>query len=98
MNLKDFDFLSDSTEQTSTRFVTFVTPNLKRFDLAILTTNRFYGKKLVTDMMHGRSAILGPDDLEEEGVLEAVFRINEEEAADLAQFLTLVLGAVNFTD
>ncbi|TVX98336.1 DUF3055 domain-containing protein [Cohnella terricola] len=98
MNLKDFDFLSDSTEETSTRYVTFVTPNLKRFDLAILTTNRFYGKKLVTDLMHGRSAILGPDDLEEEGVLESVFRINEEEAADLAQFLTLVLGAVNFTD
>jgi len=98
MNLKDYDFLSDSTEETSTRYVTFVTPNLKRFDLAILTTNRFYGKKLVTDLMHGRSAILGPDDLEEEGVLESVFRINEEEAADLAQFLTLVLGAVNFTD
>jgi len=98
MEMKDYDFLSDSTEQTSTRFVTFVTPNLKRFDLAILTTNRFYGKKLVTDLMHGRSAILGPDDLEEEGVLESVFRINEEEAADLAQFLTLVLGAVNFTD
>ncbi len=49
-------------------------------------------------MMFGRSAILGPDDLEEEGVLESAFRISEEEAAELAQFLTLVLGAVNFTD
>ncbi|PRX62444.1 Protein of unknown function (DUF3055) [Cohnella sp. SGD-V74] len=98
MVLKDYDFLSDSTEQTSTRFVTFITPGLKRFDLALLTTNRFYGKKLVTDLMFGRSAILGPDDLEEEGVLEAAFRISEEEAAELAQFLTLVLGAVNFTD
>jgi hypothetical protein len=98
MNMKDFDFLSDSTEQTATRFVTFVTPGLKRFDLAILTTNRFYGKKLVTDLMFGRSAVLGPDDLEEEGVLESMFKINEEEAAELAQFLTLVLGAVNFTD
>ncbi|OXS53903.1 cytosolic protein [Cohnella sp. CIP 111063] len=96
--MKDYDFLSDSTEQTSTRFVTFITPGLKRFDLALLTTNRFYGKKLVTDLMFGRSAILGPDDLEEEGVLEAAFRISEEEAAELAQFLTLVLGAVNFTD
>ncbi|MFC4599614.1 DUF3055 domain-containing protein [Cohnella hongkongensis] len=98
MTLPDYDFLSDSTEQTSTRFVTFITPSLKRFDLAILTTNRFYGKKLVTDLMFGRSAILGPDDLEEEGVLEAAFRISEEEAAELARFLTLVLGAVNFTD
>ncbi len=28
MVLKDYDFLSDSTEQTSTRFVTFITPGL----------------------------------------------------------------------
>ncbi|WP_206424221.1 DUF3055 domain-containing protein [Cohnella candidum] len=98
MQMKDYDFLSDSTEQTSTRFVTFVTPNLHRFDLAILTTNRFYGKKLVTDMQSGRSGILGADDLEEEGVLENTFRITEEQAAELAQFLVLVLGAVNFTD
>jgi hypothetical protein len=98
MHMKDFDFLSDSTEQTSTRFVTFVTPGLHRFDLVILTTNRFYGKKLVTDMQSGRSGVLGPDDLEEEGVLESIFRIGEEEAAELAQFLVLVLGAVHFTD
>lgn len=98
MEMKDYDFLSDSTEQTSTRFVTFVTPGLHRFDLAILTTNRFYGKKLVTDMQSGRSGILGPDDLEEEGVLENTFRISEEQAAELAQFLVLVLGAVHFTD
>lgn len=96
--MKDYDFLSDTTEQTSTRFVTFVTPNLNRFDLAILTTNRFYGKKIVTDMQSGRSAVLGPDDLEGEGVLESVFRIDEEAASELAQFLVLVLGAVNFTD
>ncbi len=98
MQLKDFDFLSDSTEQTQTRFVTFISPNLNRFDLAILSTNRFYGKKLVTDMQSGRSGVLGPDDLEEEGVLENVFRISEEQAADLAQFLVMVLGEVHFTD
>lgn len=98
MHMKDFDFLSDSTEQTSTRFVTFVTPNLHRFDLAIMTTNRFYGKKLVTDLQSGRSGVLGADDLEEEGVLENTFRISEEQAAELAQFLVLVLGAVHFTD
>ncbi|WP_391575155.1 DUF3055 domain-containing protein [Cohnella sp.] len=96
--MKEFDLFSVSTEQTTTRYVTFITPSLKRFDLAILSTNHFYGKKLVTDMMFGRSAVLGPDDLEEEGVLETAFRINEEEAAELAQFLTLVLGAVHFTD
>jgi len=98
MQLKNYDFLSDSTEQTSTRFVTFISPHFHRFDLAIVTTNRFYGKKLVIDMQSGRSGILGPDDLEEDGVLENTFRIDAEQAADLAQFLVLVLGAVHFTD
>jgi len=98
MELKDFDFLSDSTEQTSTRFVTFISPGLNRFDLAIVTTNRFYGKKLVIDMQSGRSGVLAYDDLEEDGVLESVFRIEQEQAAELAQFLGLVLGDVHFTD
>ncbi|MCC3377094.1 DUF3055 domain-containing protein [Cohnella sp. REN36] len=98
MELKDFDFLSDSTEQTTTRYVTFITPGLARFDLAILTTNRFYGKKLVIDMQSGRSGVLAYDDLEEEGVLESVFKLKAEDAAELAQFLAMVLGEVHFTD
>jgi len=98
MRHPDFDFLLDINEQTSTRYVTFITPNLNRFDLAILTTDRFYGKKIVIDLQTGRSGILGPDDLEEEGVLESVFRISEEQAGELAEFLSMVLGAVTFTD
>jgi Protein of unknown function (DUF3055). len=96
--LPDYDFMSDSTEETSTRFVTFIGPSLKRFDLAVTTTNRFYGKKLVTDLQAGRTAIIGSDDLEEEGYLEHVFKLTEEEAEELSQFLQLVVGTVNFTD
>jgi hypothetical protein len=98
MQLPNYDFLSDSTEDTNTRFVTFITPSLKRFDLAILTTNRFYGKKLVTDLQFGKTAIIGPDDLEEEGYLAYAFKITEEEADELRQFLYFVVGTVNFTD
>jgi hypothetical protein len=98
MILQNFDFMSDSTEETTTRFVTFIAPSYKRFDLAITTTNRFYGKKLVTDLQTGRTAIIGQDDLEEEGYLEYTFKLSEEEAADLNQFLSLVVGTVNFTD
>ncbi|WP_274363453.1 DUF3055 domain-containing protein [Paenibacillus thermotolerans] len=94
----EFDFLSDSTEQTTTRFVTFISPNVHRFDLAITTTNRFYGKKLVTDMQKGITAVIGPDDLEEEGYLEHVFRLDEEAALDLNHFLQEVVGPVTFTD
>lgn len=98
MELKDFDFLSDSTEQTSTRYVTFLTPGLKRFDLAVTTTDRFYGKKLVVDLQTRLAAVLGADDLREEGVLEAAFRLSAEEARDLAQFLAFVLDEPQFTD
>ncbi|ALS29331.1 cytosolic protein [Paenibacillus sp. 32O-W] len=98
MILPDYDFMSDSTEETSTRFVTFIGPSLKRFDLAITTTNRFYGKKLVTDLQAGKTAIIGPDDLEEEGYLEYTFNLTEQEAQELSQFLYLVVGTVNFTD
>ncbi|WP_219838526.1 DUF3055 domain-containing protein [Paenibacillus sp. R14(2021)] len=98
MLLPDYDFMSDTTEQTTTRFVTFITPNLKRFDLAIMTTNRFYGKKLITDLQSGRTAIVGQDDLDEEGFLEYTYKLTEEEGADLRQFLELVVGTVNFTD
>ncbi|WP_334073832.1 MULTISPECIES: DUF3055 domain-containing protein [Paenibacillus] len=95
---QDLDFLSDSTESTSTRFVTFIGNSLKRFDLAITTTNRFYGKKLVTDLQNGKTAILGTDDLEEEGYLEHVFALNEEEGGELRSFLYQVVGDAYFTD
>ncbi|ALS23481.1 hypothetical protein JCM16163A_35870 [Paenibacillus sp. YK5] len=94
----EFDYLYDGTEETKTRFVCFVGDSLRRFDLAITTTNRFYGKKMVTDLQTGRTAVIGPDDLEAEGYLEHVYKLNEEEAAELTAFLTEVVGPVNFTD
>lgn len=94
----DMDFLSDSTEQTMTRFVCFVTHNLNRFDLAITTTDRFYGKKLVINMLNGKTAIIGKDDLDEEGFLERIFNLNEEEASELNIFLSQVVGAPHFSD
>jgi hypothetical protein len=94
----EFDFLSDSTEQTSTRFVCFISNSMRRFDLAITTTNRFYGKKLVTDLQSGKTAIIGPDDLEEEGYLEHVYGLSEEEASEMNEFLTQIVGIINFSD
>ncbi|MCM3038856.1 DUF3055 domain-containing protein [Paenibacillus motobuensis] len=94
----DLDFLSDSTESTSTRFVTFIGHSLKRFDLAVTTTNRFYGKKLVTDLQNGRTAILGTDDLEEEGYLEHIFSLEEQEGEEMRSFLYQVVGDPYFTD
>jgi hypothetical protein len=96
--LPNYDFMSDTTEDTTTRFVTFITPSLTRFDLAITATHRFYGKKLITELQSGKTAIIGPDDLEEEGYLEHTFKLKEEEAEELKQFLYFVVGTVHFTD
>ncbi|MFY0544777.1 DUF3055 domain-containing protein [Brevibacillus sp. H7] len=83
-------FLYDETEQTTTRFVSFM-GEATRFDLAITNTNRFYGKKLVINIQNGRSAIIGDDDLKEEGYLEYAFQLNEQEAEELKSFLQTVI-------
>ncbi|ATF15357.1 DUF3055 domain-containing protein [Brevibacillus sp. HB1.2] len=82
----DLFYLYDEAEDTRTRFVSF-TGEATRFDLAITTTNRFYGKAIVINIQNGRSAIIGHDDLEEEGYLEFAFNLNESEAEELKSFL-----------
>ncbi|MGC4378735.1 DUF3055 domain-containing protein [Fictibacillus sp. Mic-4] len=79
-------FLYDDKEESETRFVGFMGKN-NRFDLAIVKTNRHFGKKLVLNIQGNRFAIIGHDDLEEEGYLEYAFGISEEDADELRQFL-----------
>ncbi|QOS97770.1 DUF3055 domain-containing protein [Brevibacterium sp. JNUCC-42] len=87
----DLFYLYDETEETTTRFVSFMGEST-RFDLAITKTNHFYGKKLVVNIQNGRSAIIGTDDLEEEGYLEFAFQVTESEAEELKEFLVRVIG------
>jgi hypothetical protein len=90
MIMDDLFYLYDETEETSTRFVSFMGQST-RFDLAITSTNRFYGKKLVINIQNGRSAIIGEDDLKEEGYLEYAFNLTEAEAEELKNFLYTVV-------
>ncbi|MEW9669221.1 DUF3055 domain-containing protein [Ammoniphilus sp. 3BR4] len=83
-------FLYDHTEETKTRFVSFMGES-SRHDLAITTTTNFYGKKMVVNLQNNRSAIIGPDDLKEEGYLEYAFGVTEEEAQELLEFLYTTL-------
>ncbi|WP_409302515.1 DUF3055 domain-containing protein [Peribacillus sp. SCS-155] len=83
-------FLYNDLIDTKTRFVSFMGDN-SRYDLAIIMTDRFYGKKLVLDMQSSRFAIIGHDDLEEEGYIEHAFHISEEEASELKSFLYEVI-------
>lgn len=84
--MKERFFLYDDTEDTKTRFVSFVGDN-QRFDLAIVKTDRHYGKHLVLDLQGNRFAIIGEDDLNEEGYLEYAFQLKEEDAEELRSFL-----------
>jgi Protein of unknown function (DUF3055) len=88
--MKERFFLYDDTENTKTRFVSFVGDN-KRFDLAIVHTDRHYGKHLVLDIQGNRFAIIGEDDLREEGYLEYAYQLNEEDAEELRSFLLELL-------
>ncbi|MEH6941732.1 DUF3055 domain-containing protein [Bacillus sp. JJ722] len=80
-------YLYDDKEQTTTRFVSFV-GETERFDLAITSSERFYGKQLVLNMQSNRFAIIGPDDLEEDGYLEHAYQISANQAEELKDFLS----------
>lgn len=88
--MSDALFLYDETEETNARFVGFI-GDTKRFDLAIVTSDRFFGKLLVHDIQNGRSAIIGPDDLKEEGYLEYAYQLSKEEAEELHSFLEQII-------
>ena len=83
-------YLYDDKEQTTTRFVSFVGES-ERFDLAITSSERFYGKQLVLNMQSNRFAIIGPDDLDEEGYIEHAYELTEEQAKELTDFLLEII-------
>lgn len=83
-------YLYDTTEDTRTRFIGFMGEHT-RYDLAVVTTEHFYGKKMVINLQNNRCAIIGQDDLKEEGYLEFAFGYSENEAQELYQFLERVI-------
>ncbi|WP_191560272.1 DUF3055 domain-containing protein [Metabacillus idriensis] len=79
-------YLYDDTVETKTRFVSFMGEN-NRFDLAIVKSDRYYGKHLVLNLLSSRFAIIGEDDLNEPGYIEHAFDLDEEDAEELRDFL-----------
>lgn len=79
-------FLYDENENTTTRFVSFMGENT-RHDLIITITEKFYGKKIVVNLQTNRAALVGQDDLKEEGYIEYAFGVTTEEAEELSEFL-----------
>jgi hypothetical protein len=81
--------LYDETEPTSTRFIGYAGEH-GRYDIAITTTNHFYGKKLVCDIQSGRTAIMNEADASNVAYVMQVFNITDEEAA--REFSNLLLS------
>lgn len=79
-------FLYDDTEDTKTRFISFMGEQ-QRFDLAIIHSNRYYGKSIVINIQGNKYAIIGHDDLDEDGYLEHAFDLSEKDALELKDFL-----------
>lgn len=83
-------FLYDDKESTTTRFISFMGENT-RHDLVITITDKFYGKKIVVNLQTNRAALVGEDDLKEEGYIEYAFGVSAEEAEELTQFLYSII-------
>jgi len=79
-------FLYDDTIDTQTRFVSFMGEH-QRYDLAIVKSDRYYGKHIVLNILSNRFAIIGSDDLDEPGYIEHAYQLSEEEAEELRSFL-----------
>ncbi|MFB9757104.1 MULTISPECIES: DUF3055 domain-containing protein [Bacillaceae] len=83
-------FLYDDTVTTQTRFVSFMGEK-ERYDLALVISDRYYGKVLVLDILRNKFAIIGRDDLDEPGYLEHAYDLDEEGAEELRSFLYEVI-------
>ncbi|WP_028401128.1 DUF3055 domain-containing protein [Ectobacillus panaciterrae] len=83
-------FLYDDTIATQTRFISFMGES-QRHDLALMFSDRYYGKVLVLDILRNKFAIIGKDDLDEPGYLEFAYNLDEETAEELRLFLYEVI-------
>lgn len=79
-------FLYDEKENGEIRFVSFMGEE-SRYDLAVIKTNKYYGKSIVMDLQGNRFAIIGDDDLREKDYIEHVFQASETEAEEIKSFL-----------
>lgn len=83
------EFLYDDTEESQTRFVSFFTDN-SRYDLALINSDRFYGKTVVLDLQSQQFALFGGDNLTL-AYIQQHFKGDEQYAHDLLEFLLQVI-------
>ncbi len=84
--MESLDIMYDESEECPIRYVGFIGAR-SHFDLAIVTTNHFYGKKIVISTQTGRMAILTAQEAEDVVYLASSFAVSDTEAAELSEFL-----------
>lgn len=83
-------FIKNEEESINSRFVSFK-GEFSRYDLAVLSSERFAPDKLVIDLNDNDYVRLNKETLEEEGYLEHALHITELAADDLRRFLRGVI-------
>lgn len=86
-----YERLYDESERANVQFVGMTTEH-SRYDFAILYTNLFFGKPLVTCMQSGRSCLLNREDLEDADHVRHTFRVHyDKDVEALREFFWTVL-------
>lgn len=83
------EFLYDDTEHSQTRFISFFTDH-SRYDLALINSDRFYGKTVVLDLQSQHFALFGSDNLNLD-YIQQYFKGDDDYAQDLLEFLLQVI-------
>lgn len=87
---EEHDLIKSSTETAKIKYVSFK-GKYHRYDLAIINSKRFLGKKVVLDLRESRFGILDRDEIEKNGNLEHQFNLNEMEAEELRIYLRQIV-------
>lgn len=87
--MDEMQILYEETVTSKIKYISFIGASNRRFDLAIINTEHFYGKRLVIEILSGKTVILGKEDLEDPGFLGDAFGLSEKEGNDLYEFLSI---------
>lgn len=85
--MESLDIMYDESEDCAVRYVGFIGEN-SHYDLIIVTTQHFFGKKLVISTQTGRMAILTAQEAEDSDYIATSFSIDVTEATELSAFLS----------
>lgn len=80
------EILFDEVENSRTRHIGFITGGT-RFDFTLTSSNHFFGKTIVNCLQSNRSALLDADDMHNIEYLAKLFKLSEEDARHLSNFL-----------